>query len=239
MSLLDQYERRARLTPGLLALAPITLTILTLGLKAYPVIAGLGGLLVAIGGPLLLANMVGYLGREAQKSLYKRWDGTPSTKLLRKRESTTSDTQRTVWRDALASATGIQLLPRDAERKNPEQADETIEAAIGQVLYLGHDGDGSVRIVVVENAQYGFERNIYGLRWLGRGISVLCFLVVFTLAISQQQLGANVWLSLAVIALFIVGWCLIPSERRVKEAGFRYARQLLNAVTNLNRNRSS
>lgn len=228
--LLDAYDRRARLTPGLLALAPLAIVIATLGWKQYPAVAAVTAVLVAAGAPYLLIVRVAAVGRKAQDRFWRSWDGRPTTHLLRLRTPADNPTQRDLWRNALEAETGVSLPSADAERADPTAADQHLEAVTDQVLYFGHQPD-SHPVVAQELAQYGLERNLFGFRWVGRAICLG----------SVALLGAALWFpeqvsrpttigGLVVDSLFLAGWWLIPSERRTKQAGFRYARQLLLAV---------
>jgi hypothetical protein len=227
---LDAYERRARLAPGLIALAPISVTIFTLGLRDYPAITTLSSILVAIGGPLLLATIVGNCGRASERRLYKRWGGAPATILLRTRSTEVSAPQRDLWRSKLTAATGVSLASEAEEAASPQEADDRITTAINQVRHLGHGDGGGVKMVSNENRQYGFERNMFGFRWPGRFISVACLMALGIVWMNARSVEGDIVAGAAVVGLFLLVWIVFPSKTRVKEAGFRYGTQLLNAV---------
>ncbi|MEU8933328.1 hypothetical protein AB0D30_26020 [Streptomyces sp. NPDC048409] len=239
---LSAYERKARLTPGLLGIAPVTIAVVTLGLKTYPAVpVALGALSVTVGS-YVLSVVVGNAGRRAQAQMYERWGGRPSTQLLRTRNESSNPRQRDIWRQAIEEVTGVQLLSRRWEAANPVDADHAIEAATDQVRYLGQDS--RFPMVASENAAYGFERNMWGFRWVGRCVALVC-LVSIGLAFllvrhASFHVSAGAAISGAVInAAILVSWFLLPSEERAREAGFRYARQLLQAVIQVNRIESS
>lgn len=239
MALINSYDRRARLTPGLLAIAPVTFAVATLGLKRFPAIAVAAGVLTAAGGGYLLSVLVAHFGRVAQQKLWQSWSGRPTTHLLRTRETASNVTQRDIWRQAIVEITGVALLTPRREASNPQAADDAIEAAVDQVRFLGQDQ--RFPMVALENAQYGFERNMYGFRWLGRSVAALSTVTLaITLFVAQPahpkglSTGALV-AGILVDAAFGIGWILIPSAKRTEAAGYRYANQLLQAVVNLKR----
>lgn len=231
MALLDLYERKARLTPGLFTLAPVSLAIAALGLKKIPVVAIVGAVLVAAGGSYLLAVLVGNLGRRAQGTLEAAWSGLPTTLLLRMRTVANNPAQRDIWRKAIQDFTDVTLLDEAAEKSDPRGADNLIKAAVGQAVHIGH-GDGGHPLVAAENAQFGLERNIYGLRWVGRGVAFGCAAALYAIAfLLAGDISRVAVLSGAVLnTLLFLGWIVVPSQKRVKAAGFRYATQLFNAV---------
>jgi len=230
--MLDLYERKARLTPGLLAVAPIPIAIATLGLKQLPAVAITGSILVAAGGTYLLAVLVGRFGRRAQSDMERNWGGLPTTKLLRMRSTAPNPTQRDLWRAAIIRVTGVTLLMPEEERVDPRRADDTIIAAVGSVLRLGHGGAGHP-LAAAENAQFGLERNLFGFRWVARVIAAICLLsLVAALLFAHGPSMAAVGAGLVIDALILLGWVVVPSEARAHEAGIRYATQLFHAVTN-------
>lgn len=237
MALLSAYERKARLTPGLTGVAPIAITIATLGIKQFPAVAVVAGVLSAAGGMYLLAVLVGNFGRRAQVRLWAEWGGRPTTQLLRTRELADNPVQRDIWRKALSRVTGIRLLSQARETSDPATADHTIEAAVSQVLHLGQDKQ--FPILVAENAQYGLERNLYGFRWLGRAIALVCIAGLSVALLLTVPVSPGAVISGIIInSLLLLGWLFVPSEARTKEAGFRYANQLMQAVVRSEKNDS-
>lgn len=226
---LDSYERRARLTPGLLAVVPISATLATLGLLRDPVLAAaLGVVSVGVGGYFLTVQ-VANAGRSRQDDLYREWGGAPTTQLLRAGEGAASATQRKIWRRAVQSVTGVKLLSAEAERDDPARSDEVILAAAGQLRYLGQDD--RYPQIARENAQYGLERNLWGFRWFGRAIAVLCLLALLVvLALDHFKPNTALLVGLVIDVVMSVVWFTVPSAHRAKAAGFRYGDQLLNAV---------
>lgn len=235
----DSYERRARLYPGLLAMAPIAFVIATLGLKQYPAVAIVVSVLSAAGGGYALSVLVGHRGRRAEKDLWSEWGGPPTTRFLRTREPAQNSVQRDAWRAAIQKVTGVALLSSGDEASDPAIADQTIEVAVGQMRLL--TTDKRYPLVKVHNAQYGFQRNVFGLRRVGRGISIACVAVMAAVLVLRNTQSWDGFSSGAVIAglvinfLFLVGWWMIPSAGRTKEAADLYALQLMQAVVDLSR----
>jgi hypothetical protein len=230
-----QYARKARLAPGLLGVAPIAIVVVTLGLKRYPAIAVASGVVGGAGGAYLLAILVRHLGRNLEPDLWASWGGRPTTRFLRLREDGSNPVERDVWREALQCITGMTLLTASEEKGDPARADQTIEATVNQILYLGQ-GDKRNPLVHAENIQYGFERNLWGLRWVGRIVSLLCTLgLVVALLVEQKQTRnsasvAGVLAGIVVNSAFTIGWFVLPSSSRIALTADRYARQLFQAV---------
>jgi hypothetical protein len=194
VALLDAYERKARLTPGLLAFAPIAFAVATLGFKKFPAVAIGVGVLSAAGGGYALSVIVGNFGRRVQTQLWNTWGGAPTTRLLRTRDTTVSAVQRDVWRRAIEAITGVVLLSAADEINDTTLADDTIRTAVDQTRLLGQDA--RFLLVKTENIQYGFERNLYGFRWIGRTISIACTAVVVLVLLTTKSFGQTFLMAL-------------------------------------------
>lgn len=234
MSVLGPYERKARLTPGLYAVLPVAVTIAALGLDQYPLVAGLTGLLGAAGGSWLLSMVVGDFGRGVEPGLFAKWGGPPTTRALRLRGPATNPVQRDLWRGAVERLSGIDLLDAEAEAADPVGADQRITAAVAPILHLGQeDGQPAVR---AENAAYGYERNLYGFRHVARAIAAVCIVVQVAAVLGPWSVSTTTGLAGAAITTSLLAlWLALPSEKRVRAAGERYARQLLIAAQNQSR----
>ncbi len=229
MGLLSAYERKARLIPGLLGIVPVAVAIATLGLKQFPAVAVVLAIASATGGTYLLAVLVANSGRRAQAKLWVKWGSRPTSHVLRLHGATDNPVQRDDWRRALSAHTGRRLLSAAKEKADPAAADHAIEAAVDRVLHYGQDE--RFPILLSENAQYGLERNLYGFRWIGRGVSLACaFGLVAALFWADWVRRGAVVAGTAICGVLFLIWLIAPSERRTKEAGFRYAKQLMRSV---------
>ena len=92
-------------------------------------IATLLSLVSLAGGPVLLSAYVRQIGLKAQAEMCSTWGGSPTRHALRCRSTTTGEIQRNRWRTAVETVTGVSLLPDQAERANPEKADEAVPVA--------------------------------------------------------------------------------------------------------------
>ncbi|WP_406391340.1 hypothetical protein OG806_08185 [Streptomyces sp. NBC_00882] len=232
---MDDYERRARLAPGLLALLPISVALAVLGLSKAPVVVSVLTALSLAGGPIVLAELVRHQGRKVQESLWASWGGSPTIQKLRLLQGGQNSLQREIWRKAVSSVTGIELASARSERANPTKADEAIDVAVGQVRNLTRD-ETKFPLVRAENRGYGFHRNLYGIRWTGRITALLVVLGVgaymLWLANVEHQPAitlVNV-LALLATAVCLVIWCVLPSPVRMKNAAERYTYELLQAA---------
>lgn len=233
---LDEYERRARLVPALLALLPISVLIAAFGLNKLPAVSFPLSVVSLGGGPVVMADMVRQFGRKAEAKLWSSWGGPPTTLELKLQGPTTNSVRRDMWRKAVESVSGIPLLSLRRETTDPARAAQTIEAAVGKIRDKTRDKQ-KFPLLSEENKNYGYSRNLYGFRWVGCGIAAAALLAMvaymYWLAHIAHRPVPKVpdLASVIVSAVILVGWLIWPSKARVRSAGDRYAERLLQAAT--------
>ncbi len=241
----DAYERRARLYPGLIAIFPAVAV--SLALFPNSVGGNFGGTLVAVfsyvGVFYLLANLARSEGKKIEPRLLLKWGGWPTNILLRHRDDTIDSYTKKRYHDALAKLASDFSLPTVGdEESHPDLADDAYRSATKRLLELRR-GTQYQRLHK-ENAEYGFRRNMLGLKPWGISISVLVGLtlvVVWSLQFRHSKLSeaslfddlGNRWL---VYALFFGDltltsfWVLYVNEAWVRLAAFGYADALLRTL---------
>lgn len=226
---LDDYERRARLVPGLLLVAPVAIVVLMFSLKGNPVVAGIVGSLTAFGAPVVLANVVRHRGLAVQDDLWQAWGGKPTNQLLQ----TGPSGRRDHWRAAVEAVSG-QTLPTPGQ----PDPDGHYDAAVATVISDTRDPK-HFKLVFNENRNYGYERNLYGLRKLGLIVALACLVgsaaAVAVLVVADHAARPE-WIVGLVALLGLVGvWIYLPSSTRARTTAFKYAEQLLDAAVELSR----
>lgn len=228
---LDEYERSARLAPGLIALLPVIVVVAALGLRSEPIVTAAVGVLASVGMPLLLADVVRQRGLRAQALLWRDWGGSPTVQSLRRDSTIETVTQRAHWRDAVERATGAQLPSESDELADPATADEAYAVAANQLIELTRDRE-AFPLVFAESKSYGFARNLFGLRVPGIVIATTA-IVVLAAALVVERNGAidarpvDLVIGLLACVVTLPAWIWIVDGDRVRVAGFRYATRLL------------
>lgn len=235
MSVLDAYNTRARLAPGLLTVLPVTLAGVALGLKEIPVVTTLFAIASACGLPVLLANTVGVRGRKLQSELARQWGGLPATQAVRHADGHSTGHQRQLWRERLQAVAGHTLPTAAEEAADPADADARFEAAIFDLLERTRDKQ-THPLVFEENCTYGFERNLLAMRRPGLltaciTAATLVGAIVISLATSAPLGATSCLIALALVLTMAVVWWKVPSPDRVRVVAERYSDRLLGALT--------
>jgi hypothetical protein len=223
-SLSDRYERKARLLPGLLlAAAPA----LTAGAIVQQFATWYTAASSAVGVEFLVAIVLGHFararGRRLEERLWKEWDGPPTTRWLRPWDETCSDQQKSKWRGAIKRLTRLTLPAAIPEGGTKAEVDRVITDATRQLRYELRNRPEAA-MLATHNEDYGFARNLCGVRWHWVGLSLLSL----TASGAAFWFGLQPYAGLAVAGVFSLVTMLIARELPdyVKRCSDRYAESL-------------
>lgn len=238
MVYLDEYDRKARLIPGLLVTLPVAVAVVALGLKAQPAVATIAGLLSALGGPFVVVSAVRTRGLAMQDRLFKEWNGAPTTHGLRHAGNEWPKARRDHWRSETDRATGMTLPDAAHEVADPVESDGTYETAVAQLRNRTRD-KRKFPLVFQELRNFGYERNLLAVRSMGATLCTVSMVVIAAVLVlqtvkhyhglSEVSLVVGVLADLGILAF----WLLVPSKDRTWLVGRRYAEQLLDQAGNL------
>jgi hypothetical protein len=221
---IDAYDLRARLFPALIVSLPVVAFVYGALPSARSFWGGVSG--TVLGAAVLFALM--RFGRDRgarlQKHLYKLWGGTPTTIMLRHRDQSLDPYTKERYKRTLARLSGLTFPSEPEELAHPKEADDIYDSAVRNLLE--HRRRQSDKLVFNENCNYGFVRNLVGLKRVG--------LVIVSLA-----LGADIFLYLrhaaapsgllvsGLVSLLTGVMLLLSTRATVRRTGDAYAMALL------------
>lgn len=232
---LDAYGIKARLWPAVLTLLPaiVTAEVWTPALIDFTL--GSPALRTAFGGSAVLfafARIARHLGRNAELRLYDQWGGKPTSLWLLRSDHNLDELTKARYRRFLEDYIDGWKAPSQADEEfDRERAMSTYDSAVRRLRERTRDRR-QFDLVFKENVSYGFHRNVYGLRWAGRPLALLCVVAnsgalyysASTEADPNLILGIG---SLVFSAANAVVWLFAVKQRWVHEAADGYARALL------------
>ncbi|WP_139481408.1 hypothetical protein [Bradyrhizobium ivorense] len=239
--LFDSYARQARLFPGLLMVFPPLMTVLAWFPQILLSNVGTTLLTIAVSCGLLyaLGSWARTRGKNIEVGLLKQWGGWPTT--LKLRHAGPLDPLTLVrYHDFLRrNVPHWQAPTSDEEKANPAKADDTYDSA---VIWLKERTRMGFPLIDKENAQYGFRRNLLGMRLIGivacalaAGASILAiyaqttqFTTAAIWAASSAQ-RPEVWAATGVDLVALMAWLDVVNEQWVRQAANQYADALLAA----------
>ena len=180
MYLADPYSFRARVQPALVTVLPFAFLVFALLPKDPFFVTAFFGLLGAAGGTAVVTQMGRDQGYKKQGSLWQSWGGSSTTRLLRHRHIPDDITLATELRQQIEEWVDQPLPTEQEEEADPVAADQKYELVVRSLLEATRDRD-RFPLVFAENVNYGFRRNLWGLRLTGTLIAVVLALVSWVL----------------------------------------------------------
>ncbi len=230
MDLFDQYEIRARLAPTAVVFSPLFFAFfcVVLGVTgSWP--ASLGVLAVVA---LLLTYVLSFvprlLGKKIESGLWESWGGPPTTRRMRWRDAALEEGTKRRLRTKAEEVSGVELLSKEEEERNPREADARITRAFEQVraAVRKEDAEG---VWTKHNAEYGLYRNLLGSRglWVAASLSgALICAAIWYFAARNPWLVIGFGADLASASLaYALGWRVLPTA--TKMSADRYAQSVV------------
>lgn len=163
----DGYERKARLYPALLLVAPVIGTGVAMLTAKFSGLQSLAAGVVGFGGAFLLTQLARDAGKKHESSLFAKWGGLPSITIFRHCDPRIDAITKTRYHKKLAG------LVKEAKAPTPEQeqadpaAADAVYAAWSNYLRVNTRDTKKFALLFQENVAYGYRRNVWGLRALG------------------------------------------------------------------------
>ena len=227
---LDAYTRNARLKPALITALPTAWTVMAWAPGNALGWSGLWSLFVAGGGMWLLSQMARDRGKRSEKELFDKFGGRPTEQLLSHAQAPNKVRLSRQHEKLRGLLPDVHIPSADDEMKDPSAAHEVYVACTGYLISRTRDD----RLLFQENMNYGFRRNLWGLKPFGVAISAggavalgLRLYLDFSTQLSVLPLTVvfellNVLMLAAWLFWFRSSWVMIPA--------YAYADRLLDAL---------
>jgi hypothetical protein len=228
----DAYTIRARLRPALIVILPVALAVLIFFPNDLTNLGLLVSLIVAFGGTYLLSQIGRNMGKSKEDLLFAQWEGgKPTTRILRHSTSTNLVILEQRHNKLKKLFPSLKIPNISEESKLPEKADQIYDACVKLLIGKTRDKD-KFPLVFEELCNYGFCRNLWGMRPLGITTSIIGLLV------SIGFMSTNFWIlkspipPFAIICslfsfLLLFLWVFVFTPLWVKVAADAYAERLL------------
>lgn len=232
-NLINPYERRAQLSPMLIALAPV----IVLAALYSPGIADISlksasALLLYGTVSMLLATQARQAGKRKESALKAEWGGWPSMMIFRHRDSHVDPITKANLHKEMAKSVSSTFAPTIAqENENPQSCDNVYLAWSEHLRKIARNNDKRYPHVFRESTSYGFHRNLYGLKLFAiAGLTLASAFVGYIAWQKWQSSGtpprAELTCLIGFVALFLF-WILAVTKKAVKRAAYDYASRLL------------
>ena len=231
---LDGYTFRARYLPAFTVVLPAWLAFALW----FPPDKAMVGTFASTGVTFVLGVVLAQIGRDAgkqrQQSLFREWGGTPTVRALSYRYHVVNGVTLARFHAALNTVVaGLQLPASEAEEKADWKGAKTKYESASDYLRSATRDKGKFRLVYAENVNYGFRRNLWGMKPGGIAIAVLGIGATTTHAAMGFVSGRPVYTLDATSGVLCVAmltlWLLRFTKPWVKLAADEYSVQLIAA----------
>jgi hypothetical protein len=233
----DSYTWKARVLPVFVVLLPV-------GLAAslwFPNFVFVERLVGALAAPFGLAMLLSQIGRDfgyrKQPALWTRWGGAPTTQQLRHRTDNSNPVLLKRYHDRLSLLRPDLCLPSAAEEtRDPAQADHVYAACVQFLISQTRDR-ATFPLLYKENVNYGFRRNLWGLKPLGMTVVACCLIAAIwragVLQSSGVELKSELLVNMVVSFMLLIFWTLWVTQKWVRIPAEAYAARLLECCEQL------
>lgn len=232
-NLFNPYERRAQLSPMLIALAP-AFALAVMYVPGIPNISIKSASAFLLYGTIstLLATQARQAGKRREPALKVEWGGWPSMMIFRHRDNHIDPITKTNLHKAMAKSVPSTFAPTPAqEAEDPAGCDNVYLAWSEYLRKIARNQDKKYPHVFRESMSYGFHRNLYGLKFFGIALLVLGSAVTGIVAwqkwLLTQALPHPELICLGVFFSLLLFWILAVTRSSVKRAAYDYAMRLL------------
>lgn len=236
--LTDSYDRQARLYPMVLVLIPLALAAASWMPSGVAIPSVVGGAVIVLAVSALLTQLARDQGKRREKELFKRWGGRPSDRALSYSGRVFAESTLARWHKKLMLFDDNLRLPDSAASEKADQkAAKTAYAAATDILVAKTRDKATYSLLFKENVNYGFRRNLWGMKSAGIGTAVVGLLAsvskgVFEWSTDQPVSLVPVVAGVLCAALFVV-WIARVTPSWIKIAADGYAKHLVEACESL------
>jgi hypothetical protein len=207
----DAYSLQARVSPVLLAVAPL-LSVCLFAPRIGTAYASIPVVFVVAAG-LLAEEITRHLGKNLERRLAREWDGLPTVRQLRIRGAGSTHL-RDRRRREVATLSNETLPDQGEELANPDEADQRYDDAVRRCLVI-LKARSPKSMLADENARYGFRRNLLAVKPITFVVMGLSIGLNIWLAIDARD-AAGFWIVSAVIAIDALLWLTFVNKRWVR-----------------------
>ena len=220
----DRYERKARLYPALLLIAPVVAGAVAMLPAKLSGLQSLGAALVGCGGAFLLTQLARDAGKKGEKVLFKKWGGLPSVAIFRHRNNQLDAITKARYHKKLTGLVKETKAPTAVQEQADPVGADAVYVAWSNYLRVNTRDTKNFALLSQENVSYGYRRNVWGLRPVGIVVSILSFLACGIRLYSIYQstgkfdvdlIGAGAFSAIFILLWsfrFTAGWVRIPAD---------------------------
>lgn len=227
LKLFDSYNLRARISPGIILLAPIIFPIYLFVPEIRNLSSTVITLIICFGICNLIISFSRNLGGKTKEYCFP--DMYPAQEMLLPSDNSLDEQTKLRYQAFLCNhLSNISFCGTDVENK------KSSNTAIKWLISRTRDAE-SFPLIHEENINFGFACNLYGMKTIGIiSCSIIAVAEIIALYLSSNNTITsfslrNLLISAIITVLFLSMWVFMVTKNWVQETGRRYGRALLSA----------
>lgn len=225
----DPYERKARLYPALICLFPIMIGVSISYPKVFSTLSGFVALAAAVGLLQLLSHLARDRGKSLEEGLYKKWGGMPSVTIFRHRDNRIPSPAKLKYHAVLSKISKINAPSKEDELQQPTKADE-IYLSWSDYLRGKTRDQKKYSLLFKENINYGFRRNVLGIKWFCVLSSVIAVAILFVPVFNGGEITKIIIATTSFCMLYLFVFLFVVKASWVRVVAEAYGKQLIEAI---------
>jgi hypothetical protein len=230
LNLSDEYERKTRFIPALLTISAFLPVAIALSLPYQAWLASLfAGVGMAAAFAVAISHVASAMGNRLQRQLWPRWPyDAPTNQWLHPADTSRSSQQKQLWYAAIHRLTELRI----AELSDDDpQVDAIINDAVVQVRTRLWKSEHADRLRV-HNADFGYARNLTGLRsiWI---FGLVVSLVVCSVKAYRGELHIAWTVACTMLLLPAVAFAYLVLPNYVRQKADQYAESFFDSMAKL------
>lgn len=227
IDLYDRYDLRVRMSVGIIVLSPILISLYLLIPEVRSISFTAMILIISFGMCNLIIAQSRYYGRNASTKCFNQ--SKPAQRMLLPSDQTPDSQTKERYHSFFSSKIkGVTF------EKDTQDIDAMCNTAISWLISQTRDSS-KFPLIKEELINYGFAKNLYGMKSIGIIISVALILIEITALGIQHHTNLNIAptrnlaVSIIISFCYLLMWILVVKKEWVIECGEKYARSLLSA----------
>jgi hypothetical protein len=228
----DRYSIQARYFPVVISTLPLLITIIALSPSNSIGIGILTAFLTSAGVTAVLIQIGRDYGKKKEGNFNILFGGKATICMLRHKTSTINPITLERYHSKLSKSIRTKKPTSKYENSNPDECDIIYDSWIDWLRTKTRDIKKH-NLVFEENINYGFRRNLWGIKSFGIVISIIGILLLIIKLILDFLNYHSISLYLVIIVifnnLFLLFWIFCVTPKWVRLAANEYAKRLLEA----------
>ena len=232
--MINAYNLRARSLPVYITIMPVIFAMAAILPRGLDLPLAGAAAVVFVSLSYLASQLGADFGKRLEKKLWAKWGGPPTTRFLRHDNQEFNLVTRQKIHQKLSNF-DLRIPSTEEQKRDPGLADTHWQASAEFLIRMTRD-KRCYPLVFQGLAEYGFRRNLLGLKPIGLPISIACLAAcgreVWQTWGSQEVTAVPIAASLLTLGILIT-WIFWLTESTVYQSANRYARFLLESANKI------